>query len=75
MTAEQAATQLDSKLRGYPWYISTGVGAADTIYLYVKSSRHRELNFLRGGWLGYQVVIRSTGSVSALNSHLQALAR
>ena len=64
--AEQAADQLNNKLRPHSWYLSTGVGETSTgvaLFVYVKSARHSELTALRNGWKGYPVFIRSVGSV------------
>jgi hypothetical protein len=70
MTAEQAAKHLEQKLKAYPWYISVGVGATadgDAIFVYVKSSRHRELSTL-DRWMGFPVFVRATGTIRALGS-------
>jgi hypothetical protein len=67
MTPEDAARALDMKLRPHPWYLSIGVGSNEkgnaAIYVYVKSRRHRELESLSEGWMGYDVVIRPVGSI------------
>jgi hypothetical protein len=71
MTVEQAAQQLEQRLRGYPWYISVGVGATtdgDAIFVYVKSLRHRELSSLKDKWMGFPVFVRATGTIRALGS-------
>jgi hypothetical protein len=64
--AEQAALALDRRLRHYPWYLSVGVGDSgqgETLYLYVRSKKHRELDFLNSGWMGFQVEIKPVGSM------------
>jgi hypothetical protein len=69
MTADQAANQLDQRLRGHPWYMSVGIGETaegPTIFVYVRSSRHPELGALRDGWMGYKVLVRAVGSVRAI---------
>jgi hypothetical protein len=73
MTAEQAAAQLDQQLRGYPWYVSVGIGETvdgQTIFVYVRSSRHPELGALKDGWMGYKVMVRAVGSVRAIRKPL-----
>jgi hypothetical protein len=71
MTAEHAAKRLDEQLRGYPWYMSVGVGATpegETIFVYVKSARHRELNNCSKGWMGYRVLVRAVGSIRSISN-------
>jgi len=67
MTAEDAARILDAKLRPHSWYLSIGVGSTDggqpVLYIYVKSRRHKELESLSDGWMGYEVYIRPVGSI------------
>jgi hypothetical protein len=49
--------------------MSTGVGETtegQTLFVYVKSSKHPELGTLKGGWMGYKVLIRAVGSVRAV---------
>jgi hypothetical protein len=62
----EAAERLGERLRGFPWFVSTGVGrledGADVIFLYVKSLRHPQLKALASGWMGYNVLVRQTGS-------------
>jgi hypothetical protein len=68
MTVERAAKYLDERLRKHPWYISVGLGSGpkgDTIFVYVRSPKHKELTALREGWLGYPVIVRAVGSVRA----------
>ena len=64
---EEAASQLDRKLRSKSWYISVGVGeterGANAIFLYVKNSKHRELANFDKVWMGYQLVIEPVGSI------------
>lgn len=73
MTMEQAAQLLDEKLRGYPWYVSVGVGATTsgpTLFLYVKHSRAAELKQFSSGWYGYPVIIRAVGAVRPASREL-----
>src|SRR4029077_3022055 len=61
MTPEQAAHELDRKFRQYPWYHSIGVGDTGgdpVLFMYVRSPRHREVESLRNGWMGFDVIIR-----------------
>ena len=49
MTIDEAARTLDERLRGFPWYTAVGVGAhngAPALFLYVKSVRRAELEFV-----------------------------
>jgi hypothetical protein len=69
MTLQDAASQLDTQLRKYSWYLSVGIGttqSGDTIFVYVKSLKHRELGNLAAGWQGYPVSIRQIGSIRAV---------
>jgi hypothetical protein len=71
MRAEDAAHELDQKLRVFPWYISIGVGRTangPALFLYVKSARHRELQGLKDGWRGFPVLIRPVGSVRPVSA-------
>lgn len=67
MTPEEAANQLDRKLRPYKWYISTGVGETGrddpALFVYVTTAKPRELSRLADGWMGYKVIVSSVGSV------------
>ena len=67
---EGTALALDARLRDRPWYSSVGVGETDrglTIFVYVRSARHRELTTLtRDGADGFPVIVRATGSIRAL---------
>jgi hypothetical protein len=66
MRPEDAARALDQELRRHPWYISTGVGEIErgpALFVYVKSARHKELQNLSGGWMGFQVLIRPVGLI------------
>jgi hypothetical protein len=68
MTAEQAALELDARLRPFSWFVSVGIGGApegQTLFVYVKSARHKELSELRHGWKGFKVAIRAVGSIRA----------
>lgn len=66
-----AARRLDERLRGEPWYLSTGLGKVeelDAIFVYVKSARHRSLSELGNQWMGYRLVVRATGSIRPLQA-------
>jgi hypothetical protein len=66
MRPEDAARELDQKLRRYPWYLSVGVGDTErgvALFVYVKSARHHELEFLSHGWMGYPILVRPVGSI------------
>ena len=66
MTPEQAAARLDSELRPFPWYIAVGIGGSDddpTLFVYVRTSRHRKLRELADGWNGYRIAIEKLGSM------------
>jgi hypothetical protein len=68
MTAEQAAKRLDERLRHHSWYVSVGVGTTpkgEGIFVYVKSARHHELRSIAHGWMGYPILVRSVGSITA----------
>jgi hypothetical protein len=63
---EDAASALDERLRPYPWYLSIGVGNTErgvALFVYVKTARRKELQFLSRGWMGYPVLIRPVGSI------------
>ena len=70
MTLDEAASELDSRYRRFPWFVSVGTGRLgdghSAIFLYVKSARHPELRGLGSGWLGYKVIVRSIGSIKPL---------
>ena len=69
MTPEQAAHSLDEELRKYPWYLSVGVDNTpddQTLFVYVKSAKRRELRSLSDGWMGYKVIIRPVGAIKPL---------
>jgi hypothetical protein len=71
MSPEIAAHSLDEKLRPYPWYLSVGVGDTErgiALFVYVKSARHRELQVLSRGWMGYPVHIRPVGSIKPVRT-------
>jgi hypothetical protein len=73
MTAEQAAYQLDQRLRRYSWYMSTGIGETSegwALFVYVKTPRQPELGALKDGWMGYKVMIRSVGAVRPVSDAL-----
>jgi len=66
MTIQEATAKLFDELSHFPWFVSIGVGQArdgDTIYVYVKTVRHKELDFLRGGFQGYPVIVEKTGVI------------
>lgn len=72
VTAEEAALELDRKLRSKSWYISVGVGQTErggsAIYLYVRNSYHRELVGFDKVWMGYQLIIEPIGSIKPATS-------
>lgn len=70
LTPEQAAEELDHELRPQAWYVSVGVGRAASgpaLYLYVRSTRHKELRKLEA-WRGYPVYVRAIGRVSPIGA-------
>lgn len=69
ITAEEAARQLDSYLRGYPWYLSVGVGEAQhkpILLVYIKTTRSPGVQDLADEWQGFEVIKRPVGNVRAL---------
>lgn len=70
MTPEMAAEKLSAQFRGFPWFVSVGVGrlkdGKDAIFLYVKPGRHQQLRSLDSGWMGYDVLVRQTGLIRPL---------
>jgi hypothetical protein len=69
MSPDDAAVALDQHLRPFPWYVSVGVGRTKEgplLFVYVRSSRHRELRSIESGWLGYPVAVRTTGAIRPL---------
>jgi hypothetical protein len=70
MTPEMAAEKLTARFSRFPWFVSVGVGrlkgGKDAIFLYVKSGRHQQLKSLESGWMGYDVLVRQTGSIRPL---------
>jgi hypothetical protein len=75
MTPDDAARALDVKLRPHRWYLSIGVGSNKNgdaaLYVYVKSRRHKELEALSNGWMGYEVIIRPVGSIRPAADHMK----
>jgi hypothetical protein len=68
-TIDQAAKELDSTLRGFPWYVSTGIGASDfgqTIFVYVTSARSPGVSRIQKHWMGFPVKITPVGKVRAI---------
>lgn len=66
MTVHEATSRLYDKLSHFPWFVSIGVGKSpdgDTIYVYVKTVRHRELDVLSGGFHGYPVIVEKSGVI------------
>jgi hypothetical protein len=67
MTPEMAAEKLTAQFSRFPWFVSVGVGrlkgGKDA---YVKSGRHQQLKSLESGWMGYDVLVRQTGSIRPL---------
>lgn len=77
MNAEYAARKLDEKLRPFPWFNSVGVGMTDkgeTLFVYVRSMRHRELSEIGKYWMGIPVVIRATGGIRPMLGGIAATA-
>jgi len=69
MSPDEAARRLDAALRPYSWYSSVGIGqTADgpTLFVYVRSDKHRELSKLNHGWQGYRVIVRPVGRIRAI---------
>ena len=71
MTLDEAALQLHSRYRRFPWFVSVGTGQLSdghsAIFLYVKSARHPELKTVESSWLGYRVIVRPIGSIKPLH--------
>jgi hypothetical protein len=73
MNPDDAARELEKKLRQYPWFLSIGVGGTPRgvgLFVYVNSSHHRELQFLNNGWMGYEVLVKPVGSIRPVADHL-----
>ena len=71
---EQAAKELDRKLRGKSWYLSLGIGDLEEgvgIYVYVKTARNREVAKLGRSWMGYKLVVEPVGSIRPALSQKQ----
>jgi hypothetical protein len=71
MTIEEAAQDLESALRPFSWYLSTGVGATESgpaLFVYVKSNSKHVAAAVAGEWQGYRVVVRTVGGVRPLTS-------
>jgi hypothetical protein len=76
MLPEEAARLLDENLRDFPWYISVGVGetaAGPTIFVYVKNAKKKELTKLVNGWMGFNVVVRTIGTIRAVMANTMGL--
>jgi hypothetical protein len=66
VTPEEAATRLDTTLRGRPWYLSTGVGEAahgTVLFIYTTKVSRKEIAPFSQGWMGYPVMIRTVGNI------------
>ena len=66
MTPEHAATQLDMRLRKFPWYLSIGVGHranGPVLFVDYRSANHRELKSLGRDWMGFELLVRPVGSI------------
>lgn len=67
MTISEAAEALQAKLEAFDWLTAVAIGARDlreVIYVYVKSTRHKEIDQLkRDGWMGYEVVVEKIGAI------------
>jgi hypothetical protein len=65
MALEDAAKSLADRLREAPWLTAVGVGqeaGAPCIVVYVKTLQETKLDFLKGGWEGYPVLVRKMGT-------------
>lgn len=70
MNPKAAAQRLDAKLREYPWYLTTAVGADNgqpVLLVYVKSQRGLHARQIPHEWQGFKVVARYMGGVRAIN--------
>jgi hypothetical protein len=66
MSVREAAESLQVHLDQFPWLVAVGIGnenGVDTIYAYVTTRAHKELDFLNDGWKGYPVQVHVTGRV------------
>jgi hypothetical protein len=75
MSPEDAAKEIESELRRFRWFLSTGVGRTkdgETVFVYVKTRKHPELRKLEDGWRGYNVLVRTVGSIRPVTSTLHA---
>jgi hypothetical protein len=71
MTIEKAADALYQHLSGVPWLTAVGIGeheGAPAIYLYVKSIKKADVEFLTNGWHGYHVEIKKMGTPRPLGT-------
>jgi hypothetical protein len=60
VTHEDATRSLQSYMQKFPWLTAVGMGKdgeRDVLFVYVTSTRHRELENLKNGWEGFPVVI------------------
>lgn len=65
-TVRQAAESLADELSHFPWLVSVGIGkpeGRDTLYVYVKSLQHPQLDAIRSGFKGFPVIIEKTGAI------------
>jgi hypothetical protein len=65
MTIEEAASALHDRLRHVPWLTAIGVGKyrqEPCIFVYVKSPKRAETEFLKDGWQGFPVEVRKMGT-------------
>lgn len=66
MTANEAAESLYDELSRFRWLVSVGIGNPDgreTLYVYVTTIRHPELEVLRNGYRGFPVIVTQSGAV------------
>lgn len=78
MHPESAAASLERELRPHPWFASVGIGQTSTgpaLFVYVRTSRHRELRRYEDGWMGFPVYVRAVGVVRSLSSASRRVAR
>jgi len=72
---ETAALKLHEEMSNFNWYLSVGVGVdggTEKIFVYVRSLRHKELDVIRSGWMGFEVLVRNSGPVRAISNHENA---
>ena len=67
MGITRAAEELQDRFEHFPWLNGVGIGVSggqNVIFVYVNSSRHRELDKeVQGAWHGFRVVVKNIGKV------------